>query len=231
MATIGQLLKAAREKNKISLEDVHKDTKIHLKFLEALESDTYGIFSDKVHAKGFLKIYATYLGLNTNDIIALWRREYESNFDKHRDSKTYQLKKVSPLTFYITPNIMIMTLFLVITIIFFGYLFYKYKTYVGLPTLEVYQPINNKTITSDIIDITGKTDLDVTIYINNQKILLNPDGSFGTSIRLKEGINTLSIKAINKLDKEQEIIRTVIYRPTVIPIIRESSETSGSNHL
>ena len=63
------------------------------------------------------------------------------------------------------------------------------------------------------MDTTGRTDLDSEIFINNQKVVLAPDGSFVATLKLKEGLNTLSIKAVNKLSKQTEIVRTVIYRP------------------
>ena len=65
----------------------------------------------------------------------------------------------------------------------------------------------------DILDIIGKTDLDSSVFINNQEIVSGPDGSFARSVKLKEGLNTFSIKSVNRLNKETEVVRTVIYRP------------------
>jgi trehalose/maltose hydrolase-like predicted phosphorylase len=101
----------------------------------------------------------------------------------------------------------------VLVVLFFGYIVYQYKNYTGAPYLEIYYPQNNIVVVSDIIDITGKTQLDSDVYINNQKVVLNNDGSFATSLKLKEGINTLSINAINRLSKKTELIKTIIYRP------------------
>jgi len=79
--SIGFILKSAREKKRVTLDDVYKNIKIHQNYIKALESDDYSIFSGKVHSKGFLKIYCEYLDLNIDDILALWRREYEYEFD------------------------------------------------------------------------------------------------------------------------------------------------------
>ena len=37
-----------------------------------------------------------------------------------------------------------------------------------------------------------------------KQLIANPDGRFLTSVKLREGINTISIKAVNKLNKETE---------------------------
>ena len=65
--------------------------------------------------------------------------------------------------------------------------------------------------------------------IRIEKITLNVDGSFATSVKLKEGLNTLNISAVNKLGKEAEVIRTIIYRTAVkAPPVMETSQTTQS---
>ena len=83
---------------------------------------------------------------------------------------------------------------------------------------------------TDILDVTGRSELDSEVFINNQKVILGPNGGFAVSIKLKEGINTLSIVSINKLNKKTEEIRTVIYRPQRVPIVEpdESEEPDES---
>ena len=106
-----------------------------------------------------------------------------------------------------------MTFVAVSIIIFFSYLFYQYRSFTGAPKLEVYYPGENQVVEYDILDISGKTDLDSQVYINNQEIIPGPDGSFALSIKLKEGLNTISITAINELSKEAKVVRTIIFRP------------------
>ena len=46
-------------------------------------------------------------------------------------------------------------------------------------------------------------------------------------MRLKEGLNTISIKSVNRLEKQAEIVRTIIYRPKPKEFV-EVKETSES---
>lgn len=217
MRSLGQLLKTQRENKKLTIDDVHKFIKIHQKYLSALETDDYSVFEGKVHAKGFLKMYSDFLELNTSEVMALWRREYEAGFEKLKEEKFFQIKPVETAKIAITPGLVLGSVAATLIILFFSYLFYQYKTFTGDPKLEIYYPQNNISVTADILDVTGKTELDSEVFINNQKIILNTDGGFAASIKLKEGLNTLSIVAVNKLNKKSEEIRTIIYRPEKQP--------------
>ena len=104
------------------------------------------------------------------------------------------------------------TIAVILVVGFFGYLFYQYRNYSGVPDLEIYTPENNVVVNSQTLDITGETDRDSVVLINNQRIVVDKDGSFATSIKLHEGINTLSFLAVNKLGRETEEIRTIIFR-------------------
>lgn len=69
MLTIGETLKNARVAKGISLEQAEEDTKIRKRYLQALEDEDYSILPGMVYAKGFLRNYASYLGLNQEEIM------------------------------------------------------------------------------------------------------------------------------------------------------------------
>lgn len=221
--SIGVILKSAREKKRVTLDDVYKNIKIHQNYIKALESDDYSVFSGKVHSKGFLKIYCEYLDLNVDDILALWRREYEHGFDAQLLPKRF----VEPSKLIITPSFIAVVLVIVSLTFFFGYLYYQYRSFTGAPVLTINYPPDNLVTASDILDITGKTDLDSEVFVNSQKVILSPDGSFAESVRLKEGLNTISIRALNKFSKQTEYVKTIIYR-AVTPAVQETSESTSS---
>jgi len=226
MKSIGRTLKSARLKKNYTIEDVHKFIKIHPNYIKAMESDDYSIFDGKVHSKGFLKIYIEFLDLDLDELLALWRREYEATFDQKNVKKFSKLKALEPERFVITPSVLIVTFVAIMLFIFFTYLFVQYRQYTDAPVLDIYYPEEDIVVIDDVLDLTGKVELDSEVFINNQRVLANPDGSFLTSIKLREGINTISIKSVNKLNKETEIIRTIIYRPEREEIIFDQTEAS-----
>lgn len=231
MKSIGQLLLTERKRRRLTLEDVQKAIKIHSKYIKALEMDDYNIFDGKIHAKGFLKIYAEFLELDLKEVLALWRREYEKVFEDKNVSapKRFPTLKISSLV--LTPTLLMSVVFFAILVAFFGYLYYQYKSFNDAPYLEITYPENNFRTEEPIVDVIGKTDEDSSVFVNNQKVILNMDGSFATSIRMNEGINTLSILSVNKLDKKTEVIRTVIYRPEKVEEFEQVTETTPSESL
>lgn len=68
----GAILRRCREFHGISLEEASDTTKIGISHLRALEEDQIQEFANVAYLKGFLRIYATFLGLNSEDIARLY---------------------------------------------------------------------------------------------------------------------------------------------------------------
>ncbi|MCA9395810.1 MAG: DUF4115 domain-containing protein [Candidatus Omnitrophica bacterium] len=69
--TIGEQLRAEREKRGYSIDDVHQKLKIHPDALNRLENDNFtNSPGGGIYIKGFLKQYADFLGLNVQEILS-----------------------------------------------------------------------------------------------------------------------------------------------------------------
>ncbi len=68
MPTIGEILRTARHNKQATLEDASRATKIKVEILERLESDEFTGLGAPMYVKGFLKLYADYLGLDSRVI-------------------------------------------------------------------------------------------------------------------------------------------------------------------
>lgn len=69
LQTIGAILRERRESAQVSLAEVEKATRIRQKYLAALEADEWHLLPGEVVGRGFLRNYANYLRLNTNEIM------------------------------------------------------------------------------------------------------------------------------------------------------------------
>lgn len=69
--TPGQILRRRRESRGISYEEAAAATKIGKNYLRALEDDRHGDFASAAYLKGFLRTYATYLGLPADELISM----------------------------------------------------------------------------------------------------------------------------------------------------------------
>ena len=69
MGTLGQFLRAAREKRGIDLRDAAQQTRISMVFLKALEEEDFAKLPGAVFVKGFLKNYGKFLLLDEQEVI------------------------------------------------------------------------------------------------------------------------------------------------------------------
>lgn len=108
---LAQCLKKARMERQLSAEEIALTLKLRPVYIQSLESGDWSQMPGEVYALGFLKQYASFLGVNVNDSI--------------EKLKTGQYKLTKPLTFPdppIAPNktwvIIAALVFLVILILF-----------------------------------------------------------------------------------------------------------------
>ncbi len=67
--TIGQRLKAEREEQRLTLEKVFEATRIRVLYVEALEADDLSVLPSPVQARGYLRNYAEFLGLDFEQML------------------------------------------------------------------------------------------------------------------------------------------------------------------
>lgn len=72
-SSVGTWLKTARTEKDLSIEQVFNDTYISVRLIEALENEHYHEFTSEVYIVGFLKSYAEYLGIDSDQIVQLFR--------------------------------------------------------------------------------------------------------------------------------------------------------------
>jgi cytoskeletal protein RodZ len=72
MAELGNTLSRARRARGITLEDAERDTHVSKRYLQALETEDFSIFPAPVYARGFLRTYSRYLGLNPEELIRVF---------------------------------------------------------------------------------------------------------------------------------------------------------------
>ncbi len=80
----GAALRAARERVGWSLEDLAPALRIRLQYLEALEAGRIGELPGNAYALGFLRAYATALGLDPNEIARRFKAEAGAVNEKTR---------------------------------------------------------------------------------------------------------------------------------------------------
>jgi len=70
MFEIGSTLREARTRQGLELQDAAEATRIRVKFIAALEGERFGELPAEVYARGFLRTYADFLGLDSELFVA-----------------------------------------------------------------------------------------------------------------------------------------------------------------
>lgn len=211
MRTVGQVLKQTREDKFYTLEEVEKSTKIRKELLEALESGNYKKLPPSTFVQGFIKSYGKFLGLDSEKLLAIFRREFSDQKNPPRILDSFA-NPIDTNKFRITPTKVISTTVFILVVIFFAYLWFEYRFLVGAPFLEVNQPQDQQATTSSEIQVVGKTDPEAKVSINNQEISVDANGRFTQEIKLTEPLNKITITSISKSNKTSKIERTVFLK-------------------
>jgi hypothetical protein len=74
---IGSVFREARNRRKIELSEVEAATRIRLRYLRAIENEEWGVLPGGVYTRGFIRTYASYLGLDGERLAEDYRRSVE----------------------------------------------------------------------------------------------------------------------------------------------------------
>lgn len=208
MRTVGQVLRARRVEKQLSLNDVSSATKITSDYLRLIEADCFQDLSSFATARGFIKNYAEFLGLDTDSVLALFRRDYAQK----KDGKIVPQGVVEPLSgekFYWGPRLTMFVLGALVFLLMAGYLTYQYLSFSRNPSLEVSSPTEGQTIVGRKIEIAGKTDPDALVTVNDNPVLLSAKGEFHYKMDLFPGENRIVIESKSKIGKKTQVERKV----------------------
>jgi cytoskeletal protein RodZ len=224
MITAGEVIKKKRESLGKNLNTVSIDTKIQKRFLEYIENNRFDKFDSSVFATGFLKIYAKYLELDVEKILALYRR---STLPRLKTTKqTIQTKKKKNLKINISPKLIAIITLVLFVLLILGYVGYQIYKFQVPPELTVTQPTNEYISNQETITVKGYTQASSVVSINNEDVEIDEEGFFEQEISLTPGVNTLTIKAQKESNTNLETTQSlkVIYEPTEEVIEVETKE-------
>jgi bacillopeptidase F len=82
------------------------------------------------------------------------------------------------------------------------------------PVLELESPADNASVIGEknTVTISGKTDTDATLTVNDRVIVTQSGGSFSTDYRLSDGSNTIKVVATDQAGNKTTVERTVTYQ-------------------
>lgn len=203
MKTIGEILKTARASKKMSFQKLEEKTKIKSDFIKALENEEWNNLPAFPTVLGFVKSLAAQLGVDVKGAVAVLRRDYPRKSEAVSPKPDTINKFVwSPkLTFFVGIGIVLASVF--------GYLIFQYAGFVSPPTLNVETPKEGETVDGKYVVVSGTTDLDAKIIVNNQPVIVDENGKFLIGLEIVPETKEIEIKASSRSGKETIIKRNI----------------------
>lgn len=201
---LGEVLRVARQRKGVSLYEAEHATKIHRRYLGALENDDYEVFSAPVYLRGFLRSYATYLGLDPGEVQGLLKQRY-------RPPDDVGLRPIAkPLAWpSIVPAVsLILVAFLVVAV---GFVYYLYRQYgSSFPIGEVATPVERTAPSSALGTVTPAGRLPIIATPGTRTIVATPTATSRPGV-------TIAIKVTEKSWVQVEVDGQVAFSDTLLP--------------
>jgi len=206
MVRIGQKLKEKRQEKGLSLSEVAKSTKIKESFLEAIEKGEYHKLPSSAYAFGFVSNYIEYLGLPKRETIAMFRREFDEK--KYYRVLPEGLSRHKSIIFGGVRVHQAVFLVLILFLLLSGYIAFQYRYAIISPPLTLTQPTDGQVVAQDVT-VSGHTDPNVIVYVNDKPTPVSEDGEFMRKISLFEGQSIITVTAKHRLGKETTVRREI----------------------
>lgn len=208
MRKVGEILQRKRLEKNFTLEDIEKKTKIRKKFLQAIETGDYSQFSSPTYLRGFIKNYSDFLNLPTDEILAVFRREFDENEQIGVLPKGLSEPLSAPFA-RLTSGKATFIIVVTLLILFFAYLIKGYISVSGVPELVVDKPEAGAKIFQEKVLVEGKTDPKARLTINDQEVFLDQNGRFSQEVTVSERTTSINVIAENKEGKKAVVERVI----------------------
>lgn len=208
MIRVGQKLEEERLRRGLALQEVSEATKIREEFLSAIEKGDYKKLPSASYAQGFVKNYAKFLEMPEKETLALFRRE----FDEKKEFKVLPEGLVSPSGFSLRRFKMSFAAILVVLLLLIGYIVFQYRYAIISPPLKISFPPEASVVSSSTVIVLGKTDPSSTIFVGDEQVSVNQDGTFKKEISVFPGKTTITVKAVNRFGKQTILDRHIMVK-------------------
>ena len=203
MRTIGEVLKEARVKRKLTFTYLEEETKIKKEFIAAIEKEDWEKLPEYPVVNGFVRSLAQVLKIDVKGTLAKLRRDYPP-----KSLSINPKPDVSPKNLW-SPKVTFLAAVAVFTLIILSYLGYQYIDFISPPSLEVIVPNEEEVVKHPLLLVSGKTEPEAVIKVNNQPVIVEEDGMFYAEIEIFEETSEIEVKAISRSGKETTVRRNI----------------------
>jgi cytoskeletal protein RodZ len=235
---LGEVLRSAREAKGVDLRRVERETKIRERYLSALERGDYRDLPGSVYTKGFLRNYGTYLGLDPEYLIDLYRLETAA--------PAVERPRIAPpprpitgrrsRAFVLTPGVIVAAVLTIFVGGLAAWIGYELVNFARTPELRITDPAGNVTGYTELtITVRGTTAPNAKVAVSNlpenPTVEADAEGNFEMTVGLLPGSNVMELQATDPVtgrvsDAEQRTIVVVSDVPSPSPNVTAFTVTA-----
>ena len=200
---LGEMLRSARESRGLDRARIERDIRIRERYLSALERGAYDELPGDVYARGFLRSYAKYLGLDPDGMLALYRLETRSASAAPSAPRARPRARATPgRAFVITPRVVTAAVLTILVGGLMAYFGYQLVTFARTPDLRVLEPVGDvRAHEGSSIVISGVTApnarVSVSGLVENPSVVADDEGRFQLRVDLVPGPNVVTLSALD----------------------------------
>lgn len=238
---LGDRLADARSRKGVDIRRAERDTRIRARYLRALEYGDAASLPGGAYTAGFVRTYATYLGLDGDEAVAAWQRD-------HREQRTVrgiwakQPLRMPRRPITLSPSMLRPLLFVAVMAAFAMYLGSQFLRVAQPPRLTILEPaaaVTTLDATATSYVLRGVTSPRALVSIASPgreqpyRLAAGSDGSWTVRVELRRGANLFDVEARDlqtgkTADPKTQLFITVPFVAVDEPTLRVDQPFGGA---
>ena len=206
---LGERLRLLREENSQTVAELSQQIHISQKYIQAIEEARYRDLPGQVYARQFVRQYAQAMDTDVDLALKIFDEEYPIVAKTGQPPRPLLTPRARTEFTWWRRHLRLIIAIAVLLVT---------MTYLGIqaariflpPHLVITQPAGDIATKKLNIVVSGTTDPNATVTINDQSVQTTIAGQFNEPVDLHSGLNTLKITAVKKHGQQKVIIRQVL---------------------
>ncbi|MFC1638806.1 helix-turn-helix domain-containing protein [Patescibacteria group bacterium] len=222
-APVAERLKEARDALGLTTAEASRRSGVPADYLRYLEGDRKDAPAADLYVRHRLKQYCSFLGLDVESTLLLYRRERNPQPEKGAEERTKPQRRRHPhrsiplLQLFDAPNLVRAAVVALAAVGVATYVGFAAQRLMAPPRVTVLYPQDGLVLYEKTLLVEGETEREVSVSINGKAVHADGDGHFSDQLNLHEGLNVIKVVATKKHGKRTEVVRRIVVQPRARP--------------